>query len=233
MIDASQESPRAASSEAIDRNEQRAPVWLIEDDPLFRDTMSDLIQSSARFRCAHAFANGEDALALLAQGKDLPRLILMDLTMPIMSGIECTRAIRKRNSAIPVIMLTVHQSNDRIFEAICAGASGYLLKSQPGGEILRSLETALDGGAAMDGQIARRVLEMFAKFVTPAADYRLSDREREILELMVAGRTKGQIAERLVLSPHTIDKHVRNIYTKLHVNNRSGAVAKALKENLI
>ena len=221
------------SYEAVNGVERRPTVWIVEDDTLYRQTLRDLIQGDGRFRCAHAFASGEAALALLDDGRELPRLILMDLALPGMSGIDCTRVIRKRYPAIPVVMLTVHQSNERIFEAICAGASGYLLKYQPAEEILRGLEITLEGGAAMDGQIARRILEMFAKFVTPAADYRLSDREREILELMVAGRTKGQIAERLVLSPHTIDKHVRNIYTKLHVNNRSGAVAKALKENLI
>jgi DNA-binding NarL/FixJ family response regulator len=130
-------------------------------------------------------------------------------------------------------VLTVHQSNDRIFEAICAGASGYMLKSDTSDDILRGITTALDGGAAIDGQIARRVLEMFSRMVTPKADYGLSQREREILELLVAGHTKQRIAAQLQLSPHTIDGHVRNIYSKLHVNNRSGAVAKAVKENLL
>jgi DNA-binding NarL/FixJ family response regulator len=127
----------------------------------------------------------------------------------------------------------VHQSNDRIFDAICAGASGYLLKSATGAEIVRALEDVLDGGAAMDGQIARRVLDMFTRMTKPQADYGLSDREHQILQLLVEGRTKQQIATQLFLSPHTIDGHVRNIYTKLHVNNRSGAVAKALREHLL
>ena len=130
-------------------------------------------------------------------------------------------------------MLTVNQSNDRIFEAICAGASGYMLKSDTSDDILRGIATAIDGGAAIDGQIARRVLEMFSRMATPKADYGLSQREREILELLVAGQTKQRIAVHLQLSPHTIDGHVRNIYSKLHVNNRSGAVAKAVKENLL
>jgi DNA-binding NarL/FixJ family response regulator len=215
------------------RFDHRAPVWVVEDSALFRETLGELIQRSERLRCARAFGDGESALSALNEGKELPRVILMDLGLPGMSGIECTRAIRKRNPAIPIIMLTVHQSNDRIFEAICAGASGYLLKSETGDEIMRGLEIALDGGGAIDGQIARRVLEMFSRMVTPQADYGLSDREREILELLVDGQTKSQIANRLTLSPHTIDGHVRNIYMKLHVNNRSGAVAKALKENLL
>jgi DNA-binding NarL/FixJ family response regulator len=150
-----------------------------------------------------------------------------------MSGIECTRAIRRQNPAIPVVMLTVHQSNERIFEAICAGASGYLLKSQTGEEILEELDVVLGGGAAINGQIARRVLEMFSRMAAPHADYGLSDREREILEHLVGSYTKNQIAQRLGLSVHTIDAHVRNIYVKLHVHSRSGAVAKALKENLL
>jgi DNA-binding NarL/FixJ family response regulator len=130
-------------------------------------------------------------------------------------------------------MLTVHQSNDRIFEAVCAGASGYLLKSAAGPEILDAVERVLDGGAVMDAQIARRVLEMFARFGGPSVDYGLSDRERQILQLLVDGLTKQHIATQLELSPHTVDGHVRNIYMKLHVNNRSGAVAKALRERLL
>ncbi|HJU75223.1 MAG TPA: response regulator transcription factor [Gemmatimonadaceae bacterium] len=218
---------------AAARYDQRAPVWVVEDSALFRETLGELLQKSPRVRCSRVFADGESALAALGEGRELPRVILMDLGLPGMSGIDCTRAIRKKSPAIPIIMLTVHQSNDRIFQAICAGATGYLLKSETGEEILRGIEIALDGGGAIDGQIARRVLEMFSKMVTPQADYGLSDREREILELLVAGHTKSQIASRLNLSPHTIDGHVRNIYTKLHVNNRSGAVAKALKEHLL
>jgi DNA-binding NarL/FixJ family response regulator len=179
------------------------------------------------------FPDGQSAITALSEGKELPRVILMDLALPGMTGIECTRAIRERSPSIPVVVLTVNQSNDRIFEAICAGASGYLLKSDTSDDIMRGMATALDGGAAIDGQIARRVLEMFSRMVSPRADYGLSDREREILELLVDGQTKQRIATRLSLSPHTIDGHVRNIYTKLHVNNRSGAVAKALKENLL
>jgi DNA-binding NarL/FixJ family response regulator len=215
------------------RYDQRAAVWVVEDSALYRETLAGLIDRSERFRCAQMFPDGQSAITALSEGKELPRVILMDLALPGMTGIECTRAIRERSPSIPVVVLTVNQSNDRIFEAICAGASGYLLKSDTSDDIMRGMATALDGGAAIDGQIARRVLEMFSRMVSPRADYGLSDREREILELLVDGQTKQRIATRLSLSPHTIDGHVRNIYTKLHVNNRSGAVAKALKENLL
>ena len=215
------------------RPDHRMPVWVIEDSPLYRETVGELIQRSERLRCARAFADCESALTLLADGQELPRLILMDLGLPGMNGIDGIRNIRRHSPSIPVVMLTVHQSNDRIFEAICAGASGYLLKSATGEEILRGLENVLDGGAAINAQIARRVLDMFSRMATPQTDYGLSEREQQILQLLVDSHTKIQIAEQLFLSPHTIDTHVRNIYTKLHVNNRSGAVAKALRENLV
>jgi DNA-binding NarL/FixJ family response regulator len=226
-------NPESSTPGLAGRYDHRAPVWVVEDSALYRDTLAELINRSSRLRCARRYSDGHSALEALDDGRDLPRLILMDIGLPGMDGIECTRSIRKHSPSIPIVMLTVHQSNDRIFEAICAGASGYLLKSETSETILRGLETALDGGAAIDGQIARRVLEMFSRMATPQADYGLSEREREILELLVEGHTKGQIAGQLRLSPHTIDGHVRNIYTKLHVNNRSGAVAKALKEHLL
>ena len=218
---------------SIGRHDHRATVWVIEDSARYRDTLSALIDRSERLRCTRVFGDCESAIALLDDGKESPRLILMDLGLPGMSGIDGTRLVRERRPSIPVVMLTVHQSNDRIFEAICAGASGYLLKSATFDEILRGLESVLDGGAAINSQIARRVLDMFSHMATPQADYGLSERERQILQLLVEGRTKNQIAERIFLSPHTIDTHVRNIYTKLQVNTRSGAVAKALREHLL
>jgi DNA-binding NarL/FixJ family response regulator len=215
------------------RPDLRAAIWLVEDNTFYRESLAELIDRSERYRCGRTFADGESALGELEQGRELPRLILMDLALPGMSGIDCIRAIRQASPAVPVVMLTIHQSNERIFEAICAGASGYLLKSASREEILQGIDAVLAGGGAMDAQIARRVLEMFARMGSPHADYGLSERERQILGCLVDGLTKGVIADRLELSPHTIDGHVRNIYMKLHVHNRSGAVAKALRENLL
>lgn len=130
-------------------------------------------------------------------------------------------------------MLTVHQDTDTIFQAVCAGASGYLLKTATPEAIVAAIDEVRAGGAAMDAQIARRVLRLFAALAAPAADYGLSDRETEILNLLVDGLTKHQIAERICLSPHTVDGHIRNIYGKLHVHNRSEVVAKALRERLV
>lgn len=215
------------------RYDNRAVIWIVEDSPLYRQTLRELLDKSDRLRCGHAFDDGESALDALGDGAELPRLILMDLALPGLSGIECVRRIRRESPSIPVVMLTVHQSNERIFEAICAGASGYLLKSSHRDEIMRGIENVLDGGGAMDAHIARRVLDMFARMASPQADYGLSEREKQILQRLIDGMTKLEIAELLNLSPHTVDGHVRNIYMKLHVNNRSGAVAKALRERLV
>src|ERR1051325_10665674 len=216
-----------------DRNDRRAPVWVVEDNALFRQTICDLLQESEHLRCARAFSDCESALDALGHKSDIPRLILMDIALPGMNGIDAVKRVHARHPALPVVMLTVYESNERIFDAICAGASGYLLKSSSRDEIIHGIENVLGGGGAMDAHIARRVLEMFAHMATPHADYGLSQRARQILQKLVAGMTKNHIASELVLSPHTIDGHIRKIYQKLHVNNRSGAVAKALKENLL
>lgn len=218
-------SPHAPPNAAID-------VWLVEDNAMFRETIAELLDESPGVRCALAVPSCEDALAAL-ENDLLPEVILMDIGLPGMSGIDGVARVKALAPAVHVVMLTVHHDEDNIFRAICAGASGYLLKTAPPGDILRAIDKVRRGGAPIDAQIARRVLDMFARLAAPRHDYGLSEREREILQHLVDGRTKKQIAERLFLSPHTIDGHVRNIYAKLQVHTRTGAVAKALKENLI
>ena len=143
------------------------------------------------------------------------------------------RQVRKQAPQAAIIVLTVFEDEDKIFRAICAGASGYLLKTAPVEEIARAIRDALAGGASMNGRIARRVLDMFARFAPTRGDYGLTPRETQILESMVKGKTKKEIAALLDLSFHTVDTHLRNIYQKLEVNTRTGAVAKALKEKLV
>lgn len=214
------------------QTDNRPDIWVVEDSPIFRETVVEMIERTGYLRCTGSFPDCESALREVTAGR-LPTCVMMDIALPGIDGIEGVRRFRARAPSVPVIMLTVHQSADRIFEAICAGASGYLLKSTEREGILRAIDQLLAGGAPIDAQIARRVLDMFTRLAGRPGDYGLTNREREILQLLVDGLTKQAIAERLALSPHTIDGHVRNIYAKLHVTNRAGAVARAVKERLV
>jgi DNA-binding NarL/FixJ family response regulator len=131
-----------------------------------------------------------------------------------------------------VVMLTAFDDHAKVFKAVCAGASGYLLKTSSVEKIAESIHEAFSGGAPMTPKVAKSVLEMFSHLVQPQQDYGLTDREQKILELMTRGLIKKEIADQMALSYHTVDTHLRNIYTKLHVHSRTGAVAKAIKERL-
>ncbi len=220
------------ASPSVSPEGDAAEIWLVEDNVVFRKAVALLIDETAGLNCTRCFDGCEPALEALRSG-ELPDLVLMDIGMPRMDGITGVGHVKSIAPALPVVMLTVHQDNDKIFQAICNGASGYMLKSCPKDELIAGLRTVLGGGAAMDGQIARRVLEMFTRMSVPQTTYGLSDREKEILQHLVQGQSKKEIAADLFLSPHTIDSHLRNIYAKLHVHNRSGAIAKALKEKII
>jgi DNA-binding NarL/FixJ family response regulator len=206
-------------------------VWLIEDNDAFRSALARVIEDSEGMDCPHTFSSCEEALKALAV-ESRPEVILLDVGLPGMSGIEGIRLIKATAPATHVIMLTMFDDHDKVFKSICAGASGYLLKTAAPESITEAIQEVLTGGAPMNARVARSVLDMFAKFAAPQADYGLTCREKEVLELMVRGLIKKEIAEQLSLSYHTIDAHLRNIYQKLHVHTRTGAVAKALKERL-
>ncbi len=207
-------------------------VWLVEDNADFRASIVELINATDSMKCGKAFASCEEAIVCL-QHDEVPEVVLMDIGLPGMNGVEGVKKVKALSPATDVIMLTVYDDDDNVFRAICAGASGYLLKNAPADSILAAIGDVLNGGAPMNGGIARRVLEMFAKTSIPKSEYGLTQREKEILQLLVDGFTMRQIAEKLFVSYHTIDTHQKNIYVKLHVHSRSGAVAKALKENLL
>ena len=206
--------------------------WLVEDNTRFRENIKDLIDETPGLRCALAVSSCEEALLHL-QSDPAPDILLMDINLPGVDGIEGLRQIKSIAPSIQVIMLTVFDDSDKIFRAICAGASGYLLKSARPDEIIRSLADILKGGAPINAQIARKVLDMFADIAAPKGDYRITDMEKKILQLLVQGDPKKQIAHDLGISFHTVDTHLRNIYTKLQVHSRSEAVAKVLKDRLI
>jgi DNA-binding NarL/FixJ family response regulator len=207
-------------------------VVIIEDVRDVRDGLSLLINGTAGFRCAGAYRTMEEALAhIRANGTSV---ILTDIGLPGMSGIDGIRALRERMPDVPILALTVYDSDDEVFRALCAGASGYLLKNTPPARLLESLREVAAGGAPMSPEVARRVLRLFREFRPPVqASYRLTPQEHELLKLLVDGHHKKTAAAALGISVNTVSFHLKHIYEKLQVHSKTEAVAKALRERLI
>jgi len=208
-------------------------VLIIEDNDLFRKSLANVINKSSKMKCAGAYISAEDALKDIEQKELKPQVVLMDIGLPGITGVECISYIKDLSPETKIIMLTIHDDDDNIFKAVCSGAAGYLLKDMHPGKIIESIEEVLNGGAPMNSNIAKKVLDLFKNMTAPVASYDLTDRENEILKLLVDGLSKKQIAEKIFLSYHTVDVHIRHIYEKLEVHTLSGAVAKALKEHLL
>lgn len=205
-------------------------VWIVEDHAALRATLAEVLEEAGTGRTA-AFSSCEEALA--APVPPEPGAIVLDLGLPGLSGIEGARLFKERFPEVEILVFTVFDDRERIFEAICAGASGYLLKSEPPERIAEAVREVLAGGSPMTPEIARRLVERFSRLRPAEAEAQLSDRETEVLRCLVDGLAKKEIAERLDLSVHTVDNYVRRIYRKLHVNTLGGAVAKALREGLV
>jgi len=201
---------------------------MIEDSNAFRNTLSQLLNHTEDIRCTRSFPACEDALALLDTGATAD-VILLDVELPGMNGIEGLQKIKGFAPATKVVMLTVFENHDRVFRAICAGASGYLIKASPFDKIVEAIHQVMAGGSPMSPRVATSVLAMFTKMVAPKTDFGLTERERQVLELMRDGLAKKEIAARMELSFHTVDDYLRNIYSKLHVHSQAGAVGKAMK----
>ena len=212
---------------------KRTEVVVIEDNKLFRKTLVDFINQRSEMSCINDFISCEDAIEKMKSNELDPSIILLDIGLPGMNGIEAIPILKSISPSAKIIMLTIQDDNESIFNAICNGASGYLLKDSSSDKIINAVKEVLDGGAPMNSSIAFKVLEMFKNFVPEKKDYNLSSREIEILQLLVEGLPKKLIADKLSISYHTVDSHLRKIYEKLKVHSASSAVAKALKENLI
>lgn len=182
--------------------------------------------------CPRAFPSSEGALTAL-QENAAPDVFLVDVALPGMNGIEGIKRIKTIAPQSQAIVLTVFDDDDKIFRAICAGASGYLLKTSSMEEIAASVRQVLQGGAPMSSRVARRVLAIFSRYAPKENTCALTPKEKMILELLARDFGKKQIAEELQISFHTVDAHLRHIYKKLHVHSSAGAVAKALKEGLL
>ena len=211
---------------------QNVAIWIIEDNLRYRKTLSGLFNRTEGMKCVHVFSTCEEALKILAV-EPSPDVIMLDIGLPGMSGIVGIEKIKAVNPKIHIIILTIYDDNDKVFNALCAGASGYLLKDSSLEKIIDSIKEVIAGGAPMNMQIAHKVLEIFSSFKSKKFDYGLTEREKEILQYIVKGITKQQIADQLFLSFHTVNTHIKKIYLKLHVNTRSGVVSKVYKENLL
>ncbi len=207
-------------------------VWLVEDDAYYRRAIARLLDAAEGIVVTRAFAACESALEAL-QPEEAPEVILLDIGLPGMSGTKGARLLKTRAPETQIVMLTVHEDEEYIFDALCAGASGYLLKYVPGARIVEAIHEVVRGGVPFTAPIARKMLHLFARGPSPKADYGLSDREKEVLERLAQGHTQKEIAERLFLSPHTVETRLRRIYAKLHVRNGLAAVSKAIRERLI
>jgi DNA-binding NarL/FixJ family response regulator len=213
-------------------SEAALEVVLIEDLRDLREGLAILIDGSPGLRCVHSYRTMEEALAEI--GGVRADVILTDLGLPGISGVEGIGLLRERLPEVPILALTIHDTNDRVFAALCAGASGYLLKTIPPEKLLESIREAAEGGAPMSPVIARRVVALFREFQPPVhADYHLTPQETEVLRLLVDGHLKKTAARTMGISIHTVSFHLKNIYEKLQVHSKSEAVAKALNERLL
>lgn len=207
-------------------------VAIVEDQARTREGLRNLIDTTPGFQCVGCWGSMEDALA--DPLKPLPHVMLVDLGLPGMSGIEGIGFLRKRAPQSALVVLTVYEDNDRVFRALCAGATGYLLKNTPPDKLLDGIQTAVRGGSPMSPEIARQVIELFRKFHPPAkAQYNLTPHELRLLKLLVEGHSYKTAAFELGVTINTVAFHIQNIYGKLQVHTKSEAVARALNENLL
>jgi DNA-binding NarL/FixJ family response regulator len=207
-------------------------VAIVEDQREVREGLAILINGTQGFRCTGNFRTMEDALRAL--NTQPPDVILTDIGLPGMSGTEGIRILKGRFPDLAIIALTVYDHEGEIFDALCAGASGYLLKNTPPSRLLECLREVLQGGAPMSPEVARRVIKLFREFRPPErASHNLTPQETELLKLLVEGHNYKTAASELSISINTVKFHLKNIYDKLQVHSKSEAVAKALREQII
>ena len=207
-------------------------VGIIEDQPKIREGLRALIDGTEGYRCVGSFGSMEEALAKVEF--ELPDVLLVDIGLPGMSGIEGTRRMKELHPGLAVLMLTVYDDDRRVFDALCAGACGYLLKKTPPARLLESLKEVVGGGAPMSPEVARRVVALFREIRPPEqADYQLTPHEIRILTLLVEGHNYKTAADELDVSINTIRFHMRSIYEKLQVHSKSEAVSKVLRNRII
>jgi DNA-binding NarL/FixJ family response regulator len=203
-------------------------VSIVDDDAGLRDSIARFLRTARGFKCVSAYETGEEALERIP--KEQPHVVLMDINMEGMDGIECTRRLKQKSPHSQILMLTVYEDTERIFNALAAGASGYLLKRAAPQKLLEAIREVHAGGSPMSGPIARKVVQSFRQPPPPEPQEgaTLSDRERQVLECLAKGYAYKQISDELGVSMDTTRTYIRRIYEKLHVHTRTDAVVRYL-----
>jgi DNA-binding NarL/FixJ family response regulator len=214
---------------------EKIRVVIFEDNKLLRDALQAIFGGTPGYDCGGAYADANRWEADIKRSN--PDVVLMDIEMPGLNGIEVTKQACEKFPQVKILIQTVFNDNEKIFSALCAGASGYILKTEPPHKYLEAVNDVYNGGAPMSGVVAKKMLGFFTSknviLVSPGADdYNLSEREREILSLMVKGEQYRSIAEKIFISYETVRTHVKHIYKKLHVASRNEAVTKAIQKGI-
>lgn len=209
-------------------------VVIVEDNDTIREGLAALINGTGGYKCVGSFRDCESFLAKLSS-LDI-NVVLMDIALPGMNGIEGVKEAKKIKPDTDILMLTIYEDSEKVFDALCAGACGYLVKKTPPSKLLDAIKEVHEGGSPMSSQIARQVITAFKEskdLKDDEQEFELSGREKEVINLLAGGNNYQQIAEQLYISVDTVRHHIKNIYKKLHVHTQSEAVAKAIRKKII
>lgn len=216
------------------KTENEIRVAIFEDNPIMMDAYRSILNGSPGYTCTGSYTSCNNWKNDIEKSR--PDVILMDIEMSGMSGIEATSVIKKQFPFIRILIQTVFEDDAKIFEALCSGADGYILKNTSPVKMLEAIMDVQNGGVAFNPAVAAKVAMLFTNFISPSIvvnNYQLTEREKQILQLLSEGMPMPRIAEKIFLSYHTVRDHVKNIYQKLHVASATEAVAKAWKERLV
>lgn len=208
-------------------------IWIVEDHQTFAKNIRRLIEGEDNLECPYHFSSPEELFDKLKFTQDKPDIMLLDLGLPGMNGLEVLVRMRKMMPELKVLILSAFDDRERVYRAICNGASGYLLKTADPDEIIEGINDVIHGAAALSGAIATMILNGFSKHGPVEEIEALTSREEDVLKSLVKGYTKKEIGEELHISQHTVDMHLRSIYRKLHVRTQTEAVSKALRQGIV
>lgn len=208
-------------------------IWILEDHELFAKQIRRLLSAEDDFVCSHHFTSAADLFDKLRFTNERPDLLLLDLGLPRRDGLEVLGEIRKALPAVKVLILTAYDDRDKVYRAICNGASGYLLKTADPDDIISGIRDVMLGASALSSPIAKMILEGFSRYGPVEHIEPLTLREEDVLRYLVKGLIKKEIADELSISQHTVDMHLRSVYRKLHVRSQTEAVSKALRQGIV